>query len=111
MTGIGIYRWVGNGAAVATVDHSPIRGLITAGTHVVAAYLGLRTGVGIKPAQGALEDCLTFGSVPGRAGTWGGDYGCVKVTSRPIAQMKPHSSRAMAVTTTVGFLPVALSLR
>lgn len=94
---------------MATGDQSPIRGLDIAGTLFVAAYLAL-SGRRNEPAHGALEDCLTFCSAPGRTGRRVCQDGA-GTTSLPIAQMKPHISRAMAVTTTVGRLPVALSLR
>ncbi len=64
----------------------------------------------VEPAHRILEDCLTLRSAPGRTGRWSDQDGA-GATSCPIAQMNPHSSRAIAVTTTVGFFPVALSLR
>jgi hypothetical protein len=38
-------------------------------------------------------------------------YGITGLTSWPIAHMNPDNSRAIAVTTTVGFLPLAVSFR
>lgn len=64
----------------------------------------------VKPAHRILEDCLTLRSAPGRTGRRSDQDGA-GATSCPIAQTNPHSSRAMAVTTTVGLFPVAMSLR
>src|SRR5579864_7993487 len=75
------------------------------------ACLGLSAGVGMNQPEGALEDCPDLHPAPGRTGSGGIDHGAVDATSRPIAQTKPESSRAIAATTTVGFLPAAPSLR
>lgn len=37
---------------MATVDQSPIRGLVTAGTLFVATYLALSAGVGVNRPMG-----------------------------------------------------------
>jgi hypothetical protein len=39
MTGFVLFRWVGGGAAMATVDQSSMRGLVAAGALFVAAFL------------------------------------------------------------------------
>lgn len=48
------------------------------------------------PAHRILEGCLTLHSAPGRTGRWSDQDGA-GATSCPIAQMKPHSSRAIVV--------------
>jgi hypothetical protein len=65
------------------------------------------------PAQGALEDHhdLPPGSPPEKVGARSTQAVIGARISWPIAQMKPASSRAIAATTTVGFLPLAISDR
>jgi hypothetical protein len=62
------------------------------------------------PAQGTLEDHHDRppGSPPDRAGAGSTQVVIGILISLRIAQMKPASSRAIAVTTTVGFLPLAI---
>gem|GEM_PF-2883719 len=56
----------------------------------------LRTGVGFTRPIGFSGGCLTLHSAPGRTGRWSDQDGA-GATSCPIAQMKPHSSRAIVV--------------
>ena len=80
-------------------------------TCVVAGSLSLSAGVGLTPAHGALEDHPDLHPAPGRTARGGACQGAAGRTCCPIAQMKPASSRAMAVTTTVGFFPDRVSFR
>lgn len=75
------------------------------------AYLELAAGVGANLPKGLTRIALTFAPPPAKQPENGEGYAVAGLTSLPIAQMKPESSRAIAVTTTVGFLPSAVSLR
>lgn len=97
---------------MATVDQSSIRGSKPHERLSSQAYLGLSTGVGMYTGpMGLSRIALTVRPAPGQTGRRECDYAVTGFTSRPIAQMKPQSSRAIAATTTVGLFPAALNVR
>jgi hypothetical protein len=98
----------GTGQRSATVAQTSIRGLDTARTCVVAGLPRTQRGRRDYPAQGALEGHhdLLPGSPPNKRGP-SRQVAIAILISCPMAQMKPASSRAIAATTTVGFLPLA----
>lgn len=98
---------------MATVDQTSIRGFKLPHECVSSqAYLGLgfeRQRVAGSESQRGLPEPSAL-SRPQQAGS-GDAYGTEGLTSWPIAHINPDSSRAIAVTTTVGFLPRASSFR
>ena len=100
--------WEETGPAVTTVDPADIRGLVTTLLGPSGTFLGLGSRVGmsrlltrsrVAPNRGRASFQKLLMSQPAMG------------TSRAMAHMNAASSRAMAVTTTLGFLPRAVRRR